>query len=177
MDRRAALGLATSLPVAFAASRADACTLAVDTPGAFAARLPVVAELFAAWFRRDELAFLDALHGPVAGEPTRRLGLLRGRAGEDDRGAVLQLYARYFDDAARHRDLITMTAIGDKVFVAVNEHAPGGLAPDCSGLPTLHLFLVGFRQQIASARLASVAHIASEPWTGHGQSAHWSGQG
>ena len=57
------------------------------------------------------------------------------------------------------------------MFVAVNEQPAGGIGADCSGMPTLHLFLVGYQM----GRPRQIEHVGSDIWSGYGQVAHWAG--
>lgn len=173
MNRRTALGLAAALPALAQARSSFACTLVGDRPEDFATRLPDIARLFDQWIRREEEAFLETVYGPVAGEGLDRLKVLRELASQGERPNALELYGQYFNDPARHPRLHAISAIGNHAFVAVNDQSPGGIGADCSGLPILRLFLVTFRPSQHGARIASLAHVASETWSGHGQTAHW----
>lgn len=171
MDRRTAIGLAAALPASLAGARASACSFAVEGPETYAARLPQTARLFDAWFRRDELAFLGPIMGPRIESPgpqhedfIRRAILLN----EDQEPKTL--FDRLFTEAARSRRVVSMTAVGDAVFVAVDEASPDGIGPDCSGMPTLRLFLVGWR----GGRPHSLRLLEETTWSGHAQTAHWS---
>ena len=167
------MGLAALVPAALTAKSAAACSIAVDNPEIYTERLPQLARLFDAWFRRDELGFLGPLVGPMNtnGIAPDESTIRRYIDVADDAGPK-ELYAQYFTSEITFRRIATMTAIGEKVFVAVNEQPAGGIGADCSGMPTLHLFLVGYQM----GRPRQIGHVGSDIWSGYGQVAHWAGR-
>ena len=173
MDRRSALGLAALVPAALTARSASACSIGVENPETYTERLPQIARLFDAWFRRDELGFLGPLVGPQTNngiEPEE--ATIRRYIEMASEDGPKGLFAEHFtsDDAVRR--IATMTAIGESVFVAVNEQPNGGIGSDCSGMPTLHLFLVHYR--MGGPR--EIEHLSAQVWSGYGQVAHWAGR-
>lgn len=173
MDRRSALGLAALLPAALTARPASACSIAVESAETYTERLPQIARLFEAWFRRDELGFLGPLVGPLNtnGIEPDEATVRRYIEIADDSGPK-ELFGRFFIAQNAYPRIRAMTAIGETVFVAVNEQPGGGIGPDCSGMPTLHQFLVRYR----FGRPRAVEHLGSEIWSGYGQVANWAGQ-
>ena len=172
MDRRAALGLAASLPIAgLAANRAEACSIRVGSAEEIAQRLPDISRLFRTRFDRDELTFLGAFYGPrnsnglsVSDEVMRRYIAAAG-----DREPA-RLYNSVFTDPGSSKVLQSITGIGERVMVWVSEQGAGGIGPDCSNLPILHLFLVGYEMN----RPATLRLIESERWSGYGSVVNWS---
>ena len=163
MNRRNALALAALLPAAITARPAKACSIAVEGPETYAARLPKVAKLFNAWFDRDELGFLGALVGP--GNDDASEDFIRRAIEAADNREPHAIYERFFASRENHKRIVTITVVGENAFVAVSEQTPGGIGPDCSGMPTLHLFLVKYR----SGHPHNVVHVESETWTGYTQ--------
>lgn len=161
------------MPAALTAKSASACSIAVDNPSQYTARLPQVARLFEAWFSRDELGFLGPLVTPIntngiePDEPTLR----RYIEIASDSDARKLFDTRFVEDAALRR-VAVMTAIGDRIFVGVDEQPAGGVGSDCSGMPTLHLFLVYYE----FSRPRRIEPIGEDIWTGYGQVAHWAGR-
>lgn len=174
MDRRSAIGLLSLLPAGFASSPAAACSFAVESPETFTARLPAVAAMFRAWWTRDEAAFLDSLHGPVVGEDDDRLERLRALAARGEGTTAAELYGSFFTDPQRQPRIVTMAAVSNSIFVAVDEPSATGVGPDCSGMPVLHLFLVDVSR--VSSRPSGIVHLSSGEWTGHAQTAFWSAE-
>ena len=62
-----------------------------------------------------------------------------------------------------------MTGVGENVFVAASEQPAGGIGADCSGMPTLHQFLVSFRH----GHISDVRHLGGERWSGYAQVVSW----
>ena len=172
MDRRTALCLAATLPIAgLAANRVEACSIAVGSPEEIAQRLPDISRLFRAWFERDELTFLGAFHGPrnsnglsVSDDIMRRY-----IAAAEDREPA-RLFNSVFTDPGSSKVLQSITGIGERVMVWVSEQGAGGIGPDCSNLPILHLFLVGYEMN----RPATLRLVESERWSGFGSVVNWS---
>ncbi len=169
MNRRDALVTTGLIPAMFAAGDAKACSLIVDGPEEFAMRLPMVSRIFDAWFARDELRFFGHM---LLASPEHRDNemLVRAEMAESNDQVLRKLFDTMFTNGDHFQQVNSITAISDKVFVSVSEHASGGIGPDCSNLPTLHLFLLTLRQRQAS----SLCLIESNVWTGFEQTAHWS---
>lgn len=171
MDRRKVIGLAAAMPATLAGVRASACSIAVESAESFAERLPQTARLFDAWFRRDELAFLGPIMGPLIESPgPQHEDFIRRAIALNEDQEPRHLYDRLFTEADRPRRVVSMTAVGDEVFIAVDEASPNGIGPDCSGMPTLRLFLVSWR----GGRPHSLRLIEETTWSGYAQTAHWS---
>ena len=163
MKRRDALALAALLPAAMTARPAKACSIAVEGPETYAARLPKVAELFNAWFDRDELGFLRALVGPQNEDASEELTRRAIEVAENREPHAM--FEKFFIEQSHFKRIVSITVVGENAFVAVSEQTPGGIGPDCSGMPTLHLFLVKYRY----GNPYNIVHVESETWTGYTQ--------
>ena len=167
MDRRRALALAALLPAAMMARPGKACSIAIEGPETYAARLPAVARLFNAWFDRDELAFLGTLVGPHGADADE--DAVRRAIDTSDNREPHAIFEQFFTERDNYKALISITGVGENAFVAVSEQTPGGIGADCSGMPTLHLFLVKYR----SGNPHSIVHVESETWSGYTQAMNW----
>ncbi|WP_375291463.1 hypothetical protein [Qipengyuania sp.] len=171
MDRRKALGLFALVPaIAGTAGKASACSIAVESAATYAERLPRLAKLFEAWFARDELRFLGTFHGPRGSEDLPSEDMLRQYIAAADDPEPRRLFDTMFTRPDDYRSLQTLSAVGEYAFAAVSEQAPGGIGPDCSNMPILHLFLIEYRM----GRPATLRLIESATWSGYGQVANWS---
>lgn len=171
MNRRAALGLAATLPIAgLAANRAEACSIVVGSPEEQARRLPDLVRLFRAWFERDELAFLGAFHGPRNSNGLSVTDDIMRRyiAAAEDREPA-RLFAEMFTDPNTIKLLQRIAGIGDRALVAVSEEGTQETPSPCPGVKTLHLFLVGYQIN----RPSSLRLIESQPWSGYGAQFDW----
>ena len=171
VNRRNALTLAAMLPAALTARPASACSIAVDLPETYAARLPQIAKLFHAWFDRDALAFLGTLVGPNAENASEDI-IRRAIAAAENREPHA-IFEEFFTARDNVKQIVSITAVGENGFVAVSEQTPGGIGADCSGMPTLHLFLVKFRY----GRPRNIVHVESETWSGYMQAVSLTGPG
>lgn len=169
VDRRNALAFAALVPAALAARPASACSIAVERPDTYAARLPEIARLFHAWFDRDELGFLGTLVGPDADNASEDF-VRRAIAAAENREPHA-MFEKFFTARDNYKQIVTITAVGENGFVAVSEQMPGGIGADCSGMPTLHLFLVKFRH----GRPHAIVHVESETWSGYTQAVSLTG--
>ncbi|TMM50061.1 hypothetical protein [Qipengyuania marisflavi] len=169
MDRRHALGLAVALPALATAGRAAACSIAVDSPEVYAERVPQVVKLFNSWWQRDEIGFLGALVGPRNTDGTPTEAMIRQYIAVAEDREPQRLFDTMFTEKKTYKQLVTVTAVGERVFVAASEQGAGGIGPDCSNMPILHLFLVGYEY----GRPRTIRLIESEVWSGYGQASSW----
>ena len=164
------LAAAAILPAALSMRDAQACSLAVPSPTETAQRIPKIQALFDNWFRREELPFLAQFYWSVQNrDPDEQTLRAFARAAEDQEPN--RLYAELFTDPETYKTVNAITVVDEEAFVSVTEQLPGGIGPDCSGMPTQHLFLVGFGFGRPAMRLR---RIQSKTFTGFGHVSHWS---
>lgn len=171
IDRRSLLGAAALVPALAAASRADACSLVVPSPDQWAQRIPAIRSLMAAWFARDRAAFLVPFYRPPA-QPDASDAAVLALARGDKAGSVLPAFENLFADTARPKQINAITIVGDAAFVAVTEAEPGGIGPDCSGMPTQHLLIIRFG---AFRPFEAITIVDSRRFSGYAPAASWIG--
>lgn len=162
------MGLGVTALAGACSAPSAACSIAVPPPDRGAARLASVFALFRAWWDRTDDAFYDIFDGKRLPTAEGRSGRARwlAEAGEAPR----RLFENVFVDEGMPREMQVITLLDDLAFVSVVEHSPGGVGPDCSGMPRAHRFLLTFKDK----RLQTLQHLGSDTTTAGGQITHWS---
>ena len=159
MDRRNLLALAASLP-AFAASPATACSAMLKSPRSSGLENNQVRSLFRAWWLRDAAGFrahfTNSLMADGSGmDPELASELQAALPVPADTFAI---YDRFFTDEKKLNTLRLIVNTQAGVFVACSEaDSILSIQPDCTGMPTLHLFLI----EMDGSSPHSITHLAS----------------
>lgn len=161
-------------PFALSSATASACSLAIPPAAVGGKRIGFTERLFRHWWSREELEFLTQWVLPQSFhdfDEQERRGLLASR----DKSSAQAMFDGHFTDHERYKELVAITVVDDEAFVAVTEHSRTGIGPDCSGMPTRHLFLLSFGNGYRNpeGQVASMTLLKSKTDAAFGQVTNW----
>ena len=172
MDRRKLLALATALP-ALACTPARSCSVALKGPRSAGLENEQIRKLFSAWWDRDKAGFQGIFNDTLMsdGSPMEKRLAAELRSSSPLPANTFDIFDHFFTDQRKQQQIKLIINTDAGVIVACSEQdRVVEIQSDCSGLPSLHLFLV----DMAGLNPRIVTHLATTQTAEPGKFSIWS---